>query len=47
MLIMGGCARVGQGGYGKSLDPPFNFAVNLKLLLKKKKKAYLKRKKKY
>lgn len=24
----------GQGAYGKSLHPPFNFAVNLKVLKK-------------
>ena len=28
----GGYARVGQGVYGKSLYPPLNFAMNLKLL---------------
>ena len=31
----GGCACGGQGVYGKN---PLNFVVNLKLLLKKKKK---------
>ena len=38
MLIMGEIMHVlGQGAYGKSLYLCFNFAVNLKLLWKKKK----------
>ena len=35
----GDYACVGQGVYGNSLYLPLNFAVNLKLLLKKKKKG--------
>lgn len=34
-------ACVGSGIFGKSLYLPFNFAVNLKLLLKKKKTAFI------
>ena len=45
MLIMGEAMNVwGQGVYAKSLYCPFNFAVNLKLLLKEesllKKKSF-------